>query len=255
MSWAMHIDPVEPSTLYVTNGYGKAGIFKSTDSGATWSQTFTPEVFDYFGPSSSRGFVGTMAIDPTDHDHLVAAPHFECGDGQGCLVETRDGGSTWTILRDAPGSSHDSGIRILGRDAMVLVDVWSGPDHPSHRSPDSGRTWRPMAEGISHRTLVRRADGVLLGAGFYGFQSSSDGGATWNAVDGGQRATSAGLDGETLFGVDDRDGYAWVAPASNPSAFRAIDGVPPAWMTDVDAEHQLAFVATKASTLVRVSLR
>src|SRR6185503_12498940 len=50
------IDPKTPSTLYA-NGY--PGVFKSTDSGATWKTSFARPANDFF-------IIGEMAIDPVN---------------------------------------------------------------------------------------------------------------------------------------------------------------------------------------------
>jgi photosystem II stability/assembly factor-like uncharacterized protein len=107
-SWALVIDPVDPQTLYANDGYGPLGVFKSTNGGQTFTQTFTGNLV---GPGMGAGmpvtsvfvdggFIGSIRMDPTNHLHLLVAPHHSCNAPfpQYCLLETFDGAATWTVI-------------------------------------------------------------------------------------------------------------------------------------------------------------
>ena len=91
----MAIDPVNPQILYTTAGYGAGGILKSTDGGVSW--------VDVFSQSAQAKTIGTndvysIAIDPSNHSHLLAAFHYYWYSNQASgVIESTDGGTTWTI--------------------------------------------------------------------------------------------------------------------------------------------------------------
>ena len=83
------IDPVTPATMYIAAEGG--GIWKSTDSGGSWSPTS-----DY--QSTTRCLA--LAMDPHDHLHLVAGTGMDGYPGAG-LLSSLDGGGTWTEIAAA----------------------------------------------------------------------------------------------------------------------------------------------------------
>lgn len=92
-------DPGNPSTLFAASS---SGLFKSTDGGAFWFRI--DEGLD--------GLAVAMVIDPTNHEHLVAARTLSG------VYESFDGGATWALL--------DRGI-----DTRLLSDVAMIPGDPS----------------------------------------------------------------------------------------------------------------------------
>jgi hypothetical protein len=84
------IDPANPSVLYAATGEGfyngdalrGAGIFKTTNAGATWTQLAATAGFQY---------VNKLAISPASSLILIAAT-------RAGLYRTTDGGGTWTSL-------------------------------------------------------------------------------------------------------------------------------------------------------------
>jgi hypothetical protein len=81
------------------------GLYKSTDGGTTWAKLDNvPDYFDegyaYEGEESGTGqgwYDNTLAVDPSNPDHVLA--------GGITLIETKDGGSTWTNLADPASPS------------------------------------------------------------------------------------------------------------------------------------------------------
>ncbi|MFJ7159980.1 WD40/YVTN/BNR-like repeat-containing protein [Streptomyces sp. NPDC101118] len=91
---AVAVDPTDTDTVYL--GTANGGVWKSTDRGLTW----TPKS-DYQRSLA----IGALAIDPSDHLHIVAgtgeqqATH-DTYYGAG-LMGSHDGGDTWTELATA----------------------------------------------------------------------------------------------------------------------------------------------------------
>jgi hypothetical protein len=112
------------------------------------------------------------------------------------LIESTDGGETWTPLSRA-GESDFHALAALG-DAGVL-----GYDEVLRRSPD-GRTWEQLAIPAEPHTLAAAPDGgTVLATTAQGLLRSTDAGTTWAAVDGApllQVVTWA--DAGTAVGVD-----------------------------------------------------
>jgi photosystem II stability/assembly factor-like uncharacterized protein len=92
---ALAIDPTTPSTLYAgifIPEVGFGGVYKSTNSGGSWSVTSL---------SGTGIYVGALAIDPSMLSTLYA------GTGQGGVHTSTNGGGSWsavnTGLTDATG--------------------------------------------------------------------------------------------------------------------------------------------------------
>lgn len=101
---SLAMDPTAPDTLYAGTGdplgsvaHRGAGIFKTTDGGATWNQlpgTGTPDFY----------YVNKLAISPLNNNNVYAAT--ETG-----IWFSPDGGATWTRTLDR--SSPNSGCQDL----------------------------------------------------------------------------------------------------------------------------------------------
>ena len=79
---ALAIDPQNSSTVYVASQ--GAGIFKSTDGGASWSSANSGLTTTYFD---------VLAIDPQNPSTLYAG-----GDGIGLFFKSTDGGTSWSAV-------------------------------------------------------------------------------------------------------------------------------------------------------------
>ena len=111
--WSMAIDPVEPDTMYVVEGYGSSGLWKSTNGGVDWANVLTdPAITSAF---YANGFITGVDIDPTDHTHLVIESHGNCASGHLCAAESSDSGGTWKLIdMAAVGAwSENSSIAML----------------------------------------------------------------------------------------------------------------------------------------------
>ncbi|MFN8587293.1 MAG: FlgD immunoglobulin-like domain containing protein [Candidatus Eisenbacteria bacterium] len=127
------------TTLYL--GSANGGVWKSTDSGVSWTPVTdrTPIVS-----------VGALALDPTDPNVLW------CGTGESNgSVDSYDGVGVWRS-RDGGATWQNRGLTTTGRISSVAVDPLdprivyagamgrqfsTGPDRGLYRSADGGATW------------------------------------------------------------------------------------------------------------------
>jgi photosystem II stability/assembly factor-like uncharacterized protein len=183
--------------------YGGAGIYRSTDGGATW---------EHVGLHTAGAF-GRILVHPTDPNTIYAAASgnlFVPG-GQRGLYRSTDGGDTW--LRILDGANLTTGAADISIDPSnpdnILATMWDHARTPAHRiyagegsglyrSTDGGDTWTRAPEvameepGDTGRIGVAfspadpsRAYAYIankLSGHYGGFFRSDDGGATWQPV-------------------------------------------------------------------------
>ena len=131
------VAPKAPQTLYVladfsygNRGRTAAGLFRSTDGGATWKQCD--------GGLHKRG-VGTLAIDPTNPDHLIVTS------GQG-VFSTFDAGVTWKETdHRLPRSVYTSSlVTSLAFDELTPTTIYAAGGFGVYRTTDDGNSWHPL---------------------------------------------------------------------------------------------------------------
>jgi hypothetical protein len=141
VSW-ITFDPTNTSTFYATTGegYGNgdaargAGVFKSTDAGATWSQL----------PATTGFFFCQRALVTPAGTLLVAT-------NQGVFRSTDGGGSFAEVLSNSSGTG--SGFTFaydleMSGQGMIFASL----DGSIHRSSNDGLTWSsalPLPSGIN----------------------------------------------------------------------------------------------------------
>jgi Tol biopolymer transport system component len=176
----MALDPTNPSVLYAGTGEGffnndavaGAGVFRSTDGGATWSQL----------PSTSGpawNYVNRLALDPTRPQTILAATNSG-------IYRSTDAGATWTQCT----ASRTLDVKYHPTDGTRAV-AGQG-DGAALFSTNGGASWE-VAEGIPTGGWLSRAelayarsapDTVYASIASYpgpspGLYRSTDGGATY----------------------------------------------------------------------------
>lgn len=205
----MAFHPGEPSIVYAGTGEGffetvegtsntaavrGAGIFRSTDAGATWAQLSATATPDFY-------FVTRLAIHPVNPQVMVASTSTG-------LWRTSDGGATWS--RRWTGHAYD--VQISPGDPDLLVA--GAHDAPPLRSADAGLTWTEATGAPPrHRYEVRfaRSNPSIVYA-----TASTDGGYihVYRSTDGG-RTYAARFTSNTIATYAAYNNVVWVDP-TNP---------------------------------------
>jgi photosystem II stability/assembly factor-like uncharacterized protein len=209
------VDPSDPQTIFVGTGeanwtgdaYFGAGIFRSTDGGATWSQVGTPGQFDgcYIADMAVvPGAAGTVlaAVQSTGYLESPTSPCVDNGAGSG-IWRSIDDGATWThvFAGSARGSYFPLGTADLTVDPTTPSTWYAGDwDDGIVKSTDAGQTWTAANVGFpaskAGRIMITAGTGGRLYAvagdcdflcqmgrgGLMGVFTSSDSGATWAKV-------------------------------------------------------------------------
>ena len=205
------IDAVSEDVAFVLSiGSGESSrIYKTIDAGRTWTLQFTN--------TDPKAFFDAMAF--WDPNRGIAFS--DSVDGQLVILQTRDGGKTWTRVPatglppalDNEGAFAASGtnVAVMGRDR-----VWIGTSTSRVlRSSDGGLTWAaastPLATGSSagiFSIAFRDTEHGIVVGGDYRKESeaidnaaiTNDGGRTWTAMKGlsGFRSVVTYLPGTSL---------------------------------------------------------
>ncbi len=174
-NWTIVIDPSNPQVIYTNQGFGAAGVFKTTNGGVDWDQVLTPNVTRVM---PYGGFVGAISMDPNNPRHLLVGWHTDCPPpySKACFAETTDGGVSWTIRDGDPswGGGETTNYQILDAKTWIFSSQING----LWRSADSGTSWQQVPGAlISHGNgqLYRDKDGSFYLGTANGVMYSADG--------------------------------------------------------------------------------
>lgn len=249
----------ETGTLYLL---GERGVFKSTDGGGSWQETnrgFTTAALSvllstpgkkravYAAPRGEPlmrtrnggrvwtdlgiGPVTSLAYDPSDPQHLFAAPVQEPGTNPK-VYESQDQGGTWAPLGSLPFQDPITRIAVSPANPKV---VFAGTAQSGiFKSVNGGRTWRRASKGLPFlppcdRTFcpqepvtaleIDPRDPRLLYAVFgYQVVKSVDGGRSWELAMEGLDAVSYV---ETLILDPERPNVLWIG--TREGVFKSTD--------------------------------
>ncbi|MEX0892001.1 MAG: hypothetical protein WEB88_07505, partial [Gemmatimonadota bacterium] len=198
------IDPEDSNVLWLGTGENHSqrsahfgdGLYKSTDAGESWRRV---------GLASSE-HIGAIRIDPRDSDVVYVAaqgPLFSAGGDRG-LYRTSDGGATWdrvlfvsddTGITDVVLDPHDPDVLFAAaypRRRHVGQALGGSPEGGIFRSPDGGRSWEKLGNGLPTADFGRAGlaiDGrtspsqllalIQAGQGQSGIYRTLDGGDSW----------------------------------------------------------------------------
>ncbi|MFP2996994.1 thrombospondin type 3 repeat-containing protein [Spongiivirga sp. MCCC 1A20706] len=156
------VTPANPNVIYVlsaasTTGFPFQGIYKSSDSGVTFTKTAET---DNINESDQAWFDLAMAVSPTDEDEVYV----------GCLNvwKSTDGGNNFNVLnswfRSTPSYTH-ADIHMLRFFGSTL---FCGSDGGLYVSTDNGSTFADKTEGMAisqfYRLSVSKQDAnVIIG--------------------------------------------------------------------------------------------
>ena len=146
--------PDEPGALWA--GCIPAGLFKSTDGGASWAVNAPlwaePRRRDWAGGGYDHAGIHSILVDPRDSKHITLA--VSCGG----VWQSFDGGATWAL--NAKGMKADylpaeTAGDENAQDPHALVQCAAAPDvlwvqhHCGiYRSVDGAKSWQGIGKGI-----------------------------------------------------------------------------------------------------------
>ena len=188
---AIAVDPSDSRTVYAGtarpyDGTNSERVYKSTDGGATWTQTSL---------DAKDATIFGITVNPSQPAQIAAV-------SPGALVyfQSNDGGANWSTITPNPTCGSVNAVLYDDPGGAVLVGAGGG----ICRSTDHGNTWAAIsvAPGASVVTfLADPSDGAgggaiyagtepLVPGGTGGVFRSTDAGVTWTAVGSGLEAES-----------------------------------------------------------------
>ena len=227
------IDPHHSNHLYCVDGVRGAteGFWVSKDGGNTWTLPagFAAVTQD---PVGTRDLY-SIAVDPTDFNHILVSFHSPWRNSMNCgVLESKDGGSSWTVHDPPAASTHGYGMAIffLYNPATGQGDkntwLFTAQAGGFFRTTDAGATWTQayklqMTHGGDQ--LYRTKKGVLYAGAYQYPVRSTDNGASWQQItkglvyswytgicgDGDNLYTGCSNNNEPFFTSPENDGLAW----------------------------------------------
>jgi photosystem II stability/assembly factor-like uncharacterized protein len=166
------IDPKDSNVLWLGTGENKnprssmigAGLFKSTDAGATWTRVAL----------ENSEHIGNIAIDPRNSNVVYVAsqgPLWSAGGDRG-IYKTTDGGKTWrAIFTVSPDTGGNEIVIDPNNPDVLYASMWQrrravgqmvggGPEGGIFKSTDAGAKWTKLTNGVPTGDIGRIALGV-----------------------------------------------------------------------------------------------
>jgi photosystem II stability/assembly factor-like uncharacterized protein len=174
---ALAINPANPATLYA--GTLGGGVFKSTDSGATWAVA-NAGTYNY-GSGLTNLAINALAINPSNPATIYAGTN-------GGVFKSADSGGNWVAA--SLGLSPYSDVNALAIDPATPNTLFAGTEGGGvFKSTDAGNSWAAANTGLTDQVVNVLAinpstpgtlyAGTSFGRGVF---KSTDSGGTWAAA-------------------------------------------------------------------------
>jgi hypothetical protein len=232
-NWSLVIDPMDSQVIYTTAGYASGDVWKSTNGGVDWQAMLTAEV----RTALAGGFVEKIAMDPTNHLHLVVSAHGACtisGMNSGCLAESKDGGETWSLTGSAESWTEGDGQTIVNDTTWFFGSLFGG----IWRTDSAGASWTQVYSGNADGNVYVASDGTFYSCGGSSLLRSVDG-VSWSPLANSKQcggnsnggAMIAG-DGQTMF-TSNGSGLGWMQtqPPAGGWYYSTTETNPTTWMS------------------------
>jgi photosystem II stability/assembly factor-like uncharacterized protein len=180
---ASSCNPAPCKTIYAGTGeqtfsgssYYGAGVLKSTDAGATWTQMGNPPGFPFVGPfaggQNSFAFGGArISSIAVKRDGSVLLAGVDIGFGGSTasgVYRSTDGGATWNVVSVASGASATDVL--FSPDPARPGDAYAALGRPAgdgingvYKTTDSGLTWARADTGTSKLPITSNVGRIKL---------------------------------------------------------------------------------------------
>jgi photosystem II stability/assembly factor-like uncharacterized protein len=175
---ALAVTPAGAAThaLYAFSVALDADVYVSTDHGASWTATGTPE---WWMPD----YPAALAVDPVDPDVIYVG----VTDYHGQLLRSSNGGESWTAIQNGVPEGNPTAIVVDPEDQHVLLAQKEGD---IYRSDNWGATWERACSGLFNAAIDDLAlhphDPGTVWASTNGrghaIAVTGDGGETWSLL-------------------------------------------------------------------------
>jgi len=182
------IDPSNTSTLYAgcqgTNSNGSGGLFKSTDSGATWNAASSGLPAAQASPNEPwppSVHVNALAIDPLHPGTLYAEIGASVSYGGG-LFQSTDGAASWNAVNSGlPDSLFIDAVAVDPHNPNTL---YVGGNYGVFRSTDGAASWTRVGHesNVWNLAIDPLDSGTVYALNDRGILKSTDGGGSWSVV-------------------------------------------------------------------------
>ncbi len=203
-----------PDGVYVIAVGNQGKMFRSTNSGTTWSSytstsdnlnsvtSFSNDV--WIAGSAGNIYKTTKSIAPLTSisvgssfrinsiQFLSSNVGYLCGDG-GKIYKSENGGANWTSTSAGIGTEDLNGINFLDEQKGIVV----GDNGKMYMTNDGGITWTVQTSGVTRNLLDAKyySDGLIV-VGEYGVILSKEGTGDWQSI-----ATRTDSDIRSISGV------------------------------------------------------
>jgi photosystem II stability/assembly factor-like uncharacterized protein len=185
----VRVDPTNSNHLYAVQGVRgtSQGFWVSLDGGASWKM---PAGFINVSKTTTRD-VTVVEVDPLDFRHILLGSHsWWVNQKNAGILESPDGGETWTIHPSVPSWPGGTlGLAFLfdpvnkignNRTWLVITD-----GNGTWRTEDAGAHWTQVSQMSAQHggSLLTRTRNGTLYVGGYGYPFRSvDNGKTWEQI-------------------------------------------------------------------------